>query len=1751
MKIRVKTYLFLALASLLSFTACTDFVESENVGGVVADKSSIELNSGEEYYMLGVQSGEKWGITTLPEWLKVGGISDNGANVWTIRLVPEKNTGYDRSGRLVLTSKSATADITVSQKGERGAYDGSENGHEYVDLGLPSGIKWATCNVGASFPEEDGSYFAWGETSPKSNYSWSTYKYGSSATSLTKYNTDPSRGTVDNKVILELSDDAANVKWGGSWRIPTKSEIEELKANCVWTWKEMNGKSGYLVSKNGKSIFLPLAGRRYESRENSYGGGFYWTSILACNLGYSISSHLLEFSESEVVVSESFTRYNGLSVRPVSDKGVRKSVESIELDQTSLTLKEGQEETLTATVLPVDATQPEVIWSSSNTKIATVDYTGKVTAVSFGSTQIKATTYDGALEAVCSLTVKAYSDGDENGREFVDLGLPSGIKWALYNLGASTPEEYGDYFAWGETETKSNYSWSTYKYGSSATLLTKYNTKSSNGSVDNKLTLELSDDAANVKWGGCWRIPTKEELDELRDNCTLEWTAQNGINGYKLTSKNNEKSLFLPAAGYRSGTSLSNAGTYGRYWSLSLNWSSPGYAFYLNSNSTDFGKASNYRYIGLPIRPVSDKGVRKSVTSIELDQQSLTLIIGQTETLNATVLPTDATQPDVIWSSTNTSVATVDYTGKVTAVSSGSAQIKATTYDGGLEASCKVTVPVPVSGVSISDASLALYAGDTHQLSATITPSNAANKNVSWESSNTFVATVSSTGLVTAKEEGDATITVRTEDGGFTATCAVKVNPPHEYVDLGLSVNWATCNVGATSPSDYGSYFAWGETSPKTDYSWETYKYGSSSTSLTKYNTNSSMGPVDNKITLERTDDAATVNWGASWRMPTRKEIEELWDNCDWTYTTMDGHKGYIVASKQNGNSIFLPYESFGNYWSSSLNKEDTQNAYEIFLHYSQVLCPCSTARTSGLSVRPVTEKGIRISVASISLDQSSLSLKIGQTATINATVLPSDATQPEVIWSSTNTSVAEVDYTGNVTAISPGSAKIKATTYDGGFVANCNVTVVNESFSDGSENGYGYVDLGLPSGIKWATCNVGASSPSDCGSSFAWGETSPKSDYSWDTYKYGSYENSLTKYNADPSRGPVDNKMTLELSDDAARTNWGGNWRMPTREELDELNENCTWIWTTLNGVGVHKAISKKNGKSIFLPVSGSSVNYWSSSLRVPSSYCASSLRIYSSTLYWDYSSYRYSGHLVRPVTDKGVRKSVTSVKLDQTSVSLKIGEAKTLNATVLPSDATQSEVIWSSTNTSVATVDYTGKVTAVSSGSAQIKATTYDGGFVASCSVTVLVPVTGVTISDASLTLAVGGTYQLSATVTPSNASDKSVTWTSSNTSVATVSSSGLVTAKASGSATITVTTKDGAKTATCQVTVKIPVTGITLDRSTLSLTVGSSAYLNATVTPSNATNKSVSWSSSNTSVATVSSSGYVTAKAVGSAVITATTSDGGKKATCNVTVSPVSVTGVTLNKSSLTMYENDSETLTATVSPSNATNKVVSWTSSNSSVASVNSSGKVTAKAAGSAVITVTTQDGNKTAKCSVSVKSDPYKAVDLGLSVKWAQYNYGASSASATGGYYLWGDPTGSEVPLFYTPPSVNSISGTQYDIVRSKWGGNWRIPSRSEINELHSNCTWTSTTLNGVSVIKVTGPNGNSIYLPLTGYGMPDDGPAGTISISDSSKAYLMSAESYEDSYGRFVYVFGFTSSGSKSSVSYNAALVKFPIRPVR
>ena len=417
----------------------------------------------------------------------------------------------------------------------------------------------------------------------------------------------------------------------------------------------------------------------------------------------------------------------------------------------------------------------------------------------------------------------------------------------------------------------------------------------------------------------------------------------------------------------------------------------------------------------------------------------------------------------------------------------------------------------------------------------------------------------------------------------------------HEYVDLGLPSGtlWATCNVGATKPEEYGDYFAWGETESKSTYNDFTYKWFAYETIgtyrrfyATKYCTNETYGIVDNKTTLELSDDAAHANWGGNWRMPTAIEQNELYSECMSNWTTHNGVNGYKFVGS-NGNSIFLPAAGYcssideiqklgeeGQYWSSSLDTTMSKFAYLFCCDSNGIRYKSVGFRVIGESIRPVCR-------------QNSMS-------------------QREMyIWQNggkTTFVVADVD---SVT-----------------FTKDEKVTPP----TTGTENGYEWVDLGLS--VKWATCNVGASKPEEYGDYFAWGEVEPKDYYDWSTYKWcnGSYY-TQTKYNTNSSYGTVDNKTQLELSDDAARANWGGSWRMPTTEEQQELINKCTWEWTSQNGVFGRKVIGL-NGKSIFLPAAG----FRGSSLYTGSPDYAYYLVFNSSGAGWEYSN-RLCGSSVRPV--------------------------------------------------------------------------------------------------------------------------------------------------------------------------------------------------------------------------------------------------------------------------------------------------------------------------------------------------------------------------------------------------------------------------------------------------------------------------------------------------------------------------------------
>ncbi|MCM1092705.1 MAG: hypothetical protein NC421_02005 [Lachnospiraceae bacterium] len=372
-----------------------------------------------------------------------------------------------------------------------------DNGHEYVDLGLDCGLGWATMNVGASNVEESGEYYAYGETQPKKHYDWDNYKWcNGSEITINKYGAG-----VDGILELYPEDDVVKTEWGGDWRMPTWNELSELKEKCVVTSIKQNGVSGYQVKgPNGNTIFIPAAGKfdrtctnlpRYKG-ENAY---------LRSSTLYSSSA------ENARVVYWSSYRSSGTKNFRSTGHTVR-GVIPLPVPYIVIYDKTGR-----------------IIYEVAQSKIKTINY--------------------------LNLNKTVYS---VQGHDCVDLGLPSDLKWATMNIGASSKSECGNYFAWGEVSSKTDFSWTNYELCRGAyDSLIKYNKN------DKKLTLESVNDAASQLWGDKWRLPTKEDVQELIEYCNFELNYIEGKPIYRCEGPNGQY-IYIPLSGYAYGNEITASG---------------------------------------------------------------------------------------------------------------------------------------------------------------------------------------------------------------------------------------------------------------------------------------------------------------------------------------------------------------------------------------------------------------------------------------------------------------------------------------------------------------------------------------------------------------------------------------------------------------------------------------------------------------------------------------------------------------------------------------------------------------------------------------------------------------------------------------------------------------------------------------------------------------------------------------------------------------------------------------------------------------------------------------------------------------------------------------------------------------------------------------------------------------------------------------------------------------------------------------
>lgn len=837
------------------------------------------------------------------------------------------------------------------------------------------------------------------------------------------------------------------------------------------------------------------------------------------------------------------------------------------------------------------------------------------------------------------------------------------------------------------------------------------------------------------------------------------------------------------------------------------------------------------------------------VSSVSVDKERQDLSVGASFVLKAIISPSNADNQKIIWTVENSSV--IDYvdnqdgSATVKGLQVGTSKVTARTDDGGFMSSCNVTVGVGVEKIELDKSELSLKKGESASLKATIFPENASDKSLKWGSSDVSVATVDAYGNVKAEGNGEATVFVSSSDGGFTAYCNVKVGTPVTGISLDPR-EFTLETIGSSftvkpviSPEDASDLgVVWESADTKV-------------VSVASDGTVTAIGPGTTTVKATTNDGSFTSNCVVSVKSPAQHvSLDKT------SLKLLEGESGKLTATVYPLNST----QKTLTWVSDHPDVASVDNEGNV------------TARKAGTAtvtvkvaenVTAVCKVTVISRVTGISLSETTVELKPGETHQLTATVLPQNASNAEVTWYSDKESVATVSQSGLVTGVGPGETTVHAVTTDGGKMASC------------------LVKVGTP--VKGITLSI----------------------------------SSKTLYVGDPS---LDISATLTP---ANATDKSLEWSSSDPE-----------VASIAPGAALHAVIKPlKPGKTTITATTKD--GGFTASCEVT------------------------------------VKRHVSGVSLNKASLTLYVGETESLAATVAPEDASDKTVAWSSDNSAVASVS-NGKVTANKPGTAVIKVVTNDLSKEAACTVTVKRHAESVELSQKEIKLYLGENRSLTATVLPSDASDKNVTWSSSNPNVATVSTAGNVVSKSVGTTVITVKTADGGHQASCHVTVLEPVvyaTSLTITPQALNMNIGESASLTLQMLPSNANEKLV-WESDNESVARVVN-GDITAVGVGVAKIMVK----GKNVTSNeVTVTVIdkfAVTGVKLNESEKSLQVGDSFTLIATVLPEDARDKTVTWSSDKESVATVKD-GVVTAVSPGTAIIKVTAGAGAFSATCSVTVE-----------------------------------------------------------------------------------------------------------------------------------------------------------------------------------
>ena len=1251
---------------------------------------------------------------------------------------------------------------------------------------------------------------------------------------------------------------------------------------------------------------------------------------------------------------------------------VSQDVTGVTLNKTTARIPVSQALPLVATVVPSDASNKNVKWESSNPKVASVNSAGIVTGLSAGTTTITVTTVDGGKTAFCSVTVYVPVTGikvnskkvtvPKGGRAVVTATvLPENADDREYTwsskdesiasvnaAGQITGKKIGDTIITATSHEGKKKAYCLVEVVQlSETVTLNFSSITMDAGLTKLLTPTVkptSTSDKSIKWTSSdskvAKVNSRGVVTAVSaGSAVIKATAADGSGAFatcrinvtqKITKITFAKKTFTARVGEKTklqySTLPANATDKTLFWS-----SSDKKIATVSRNGVVTGVAAGT--VKITAR-TSDGKVRATcavkvvvpVKGAKMSKSSMTLGIGRTAALSAVISPKNATNQEVTWTSSNYDVAEVSLTGKVTGKKLGSAVITATTKDGSFKCTCRVNVVRLVKGITLNMTKKTVEPGETFNLSYVIRPANPTNPNVKWSTSNRKVAVVNKNGLVKAVGKGTAKITVTTADGGFTSVCTVNVVKKV----TGIKLNRRTARLEVSS-----SYRLRATVLPA-DATNKTVIWTSSNPKAVSVNKNG----VIKALRAGKSVITATTRDGA-FKAKCTVVLEIRAKSVEFSksaYTVKSGRRiaiDYTVLPANATNKTLR--------WTSGNEKIATvdENGVVTGVRGGKVKI---TAKTASGAAETCVVTVIQTPV-SVKLSAGKLSLYEGASKRIKAVVLPKNANNLSVRWSSSNTKVATVDKNGNIKALSAGTAVITVKTVEGAKRAKCTVTVLKR---------VGSVKLDMSS------CSIRIGKTAELEATVLPANASNKA-VKWES--------------SNPAVASVNEKGVVTAVS-------GGTATITVKTVDGAKTAKCT-VTVTVPVTGISLNIkeltvsegTKKTLTATVLPSNaGNKKLSWASSSNEIASVDANGVVTANKSGIATITVKTAEGGFTASVSVT-VYKGVKSVDLSTTNAILAVDEGLRVTATVIPSDAENKEIFWSSSNPRVASVDSTGMIKALSVGKTEIAVKNKDNTVVGRIQVEVLVPATGLTITGTKDIAWVGEKFTLKAQVSPSSVTYKDVSFKTSDSKVASVDKNGVVTPVGVGECTITVTSHCGRVSKTVKVTVKQKVKSITLNRTSLALEAGESATLTATVLPTTATNKTVTWESSNMAVATVSN-GVVKAVSIGTATITVKSSDG-VSAKCTVTVSK-HAESVKFEKESYTLENGKSLTLKATVLPADTSFKTLTYTTSDKAVATVSAAGVVTAKGAGTAVISAKTADG-VTGICRVTVTQSPTKLI----------------------------------------------------------------------------------------------------------------------------------------------------------------------------